>query len=122
MRTLPVTREERRTTDARRSGWRRALVALVVVVALVVAVRTLPVDRWLLDFVAWVRGAGFVGAAVFVVAYVVACVLFLPASILTLGAGFVYGVAVGVPLVWLAASLGATAAFLVGRTAAREWV
>jgi hypothetical protein len=47
----------------------------------------LPTGQWLLDFVAWIRGAGAFGAAVFVAAYVAACVLFLPGSILTLGAG-----------------------------------
>ena len=46
------------------------------------------------------------GMAVFVVAYVLACVLFLPGVVLTLGAGFAYGVAVGVPLVWVSANLG----------------
>src|SRR5262249_9908291 len=60
------------------------------------------------------------GLAVFVVACVVACILLLPGLILTLGAGFAYGIAVGVPLVWVAANLGAAVAFLLGRTLARE--
>lgn len=98
------------------------LLGVLVVIGLLVALRTLPVNRWLLDFVAWVRGAGTTGIAVFVLAYVLACVLFLPGSILTLGAGFAYGVALGTPIVWLAANLGAFAAFLLGRTVAREWI
>jgi uncharacterized membrane protein YdjX (TVP38/TMEM64 family) len=56
--------------------------------------------------------------AVFVVAYIVACILLY--RVLTLGAGFAYGVAVGVPLVWVSANLGAAVAFLLGRTLARE--
>jgi uncharacterized membrane protein YdjX (TVP38/TMEM64 family) len=49
-------------------------------------------------------------------------VLFLPGSILTLGAGFVFGVVRGSVLVSISATLGATAAFLVGRYLARDWV
>jgi uncharacterized membrane protein YdjX (TVP38/TMEM64 family) len=49
-------------------------------------------------------------------------VLFLPGWILTLGAGVVYGLTKGSILVSISATLGATAAFLVGRYLAREWV
>jgi uncharacterized membrane protein YdjX (TVP38/TMEM64 family) len=52
----------------------------------------------------------------------VATVLFLPGSILTLGAGVVFGLARGAVIVSISATLGATAAFLVGRYAARDWV
>jgi uncharacterized membrane protein YdjX (TVP38/TMEM64 family) len=58
--------------------------------------------------------------AVFVAAYVGACVFFLPAFILTLGAGFAWGVGTGALLVWIGASLGASVAFLLGRTVARD--
>ncbi|MCX5873608.1 MAG: VTT domain-containing protein [Deltaproteobacteria bacterium] len=54
--------------------------------------------------------------------YVLAAVLFLPGSALTLGAGFLFGVPVGALTVWVGANLGACAAFLVGRTIARDWV
>ena len=54
--------------------------------------------------------------------YVLACVLFLPGSVLTLGAGFLFGVPVGFLTVWIGANLGACVAFLVGRTIARDWV
>jgi uncharacterized membrane protein YdjX (TVP38/TMEM64 family) len=46
----------------------------------------------------------------------------LPGSVLTLGAGAVFGLVKGAVLVSVAATLGATAAFLVGRYLAREWV
>src|SRR5262245_25667594 len=81
------------------------LIGLVVAVALLlVVVKTLPVNRWLLDFVGWVRDAGTGGMVVFVLAYVLACVLFLPGSILTLGAGFAYGVVLGTVVVWVASN------------------
>jgi pyruvate/2-oxoglutarate dehydrogenase complex dihydrolipoamide dehydrogenase (E3) component/uncharacterized membrane protein YdjX (TVP38/TMEM64 family) len=98
----------------------RLVLGGLVVAALLVAVKTLPVTDSLLHFVAWVRGAGPTGMVAFALAYVLACILFLPGSILTLGAGFAYGVAVGAPLVWVSANLGAAAAFLLGRTVARD--
>src|SRR5262245_62345090 len=103
-----------------RGGWLHLVLLTLAVLALLALFRALPVNQWLLGFVGWIRGAGLVGMAVFVVAYVVACVLLLPGLILTLGAGFAYGVAAGVPLVWVAANLGAAVAFLLGRTLARE--
>ncbi|TME96050.1 MAG: TVP38/TMEM64 family protein, partial [Chloroflexi bacterium] len=105
---------------ASRGGRGRLLLLVLAAVAAAAVLRFLPVNQWLLGFVAWIRGAGTAGMAVFLVAYVVACVLLLPGLVLTLGAGFAYGVAVGVPLVWVSANLGAAVAFLLGRTLARE--
>ena len=62
------------------------------------------------------------GPVLFVAIYIVATVLFLPGSVLTLGAGAVFGVALGSVYVSIASTLGATAAFLVGRYLARDWV
>jgi uncharacterized membrane protein YdjX (TVP38/TMEM64 family) len=59
---------------------------------------------------------------VFIGTYVAATVLFVPGSILTLGAGFVFGVVGGTLSVSVASTLGALAAFLVGRYVARGWV
>nr|WP_238718488.1 TVP38/TMEM64 family protein [Petrachloros mirabilis] len=59
---------------------------------------------------------------VFIGLYVAATVAFFPGSILTLGAGVVFGVVLGSLYVFLGATLGATAAFLVGRYGARGWV
>jgi pyruvate/2-oxoglutarate dehydrogenase complex dihydrolipoamide dehydrogenase (E3) component/uncharacterized membrane protein YdjX (TVP38/TMEM64 family) len=109
-----------RAPAARRGGWARLAVFVLAAVALVAAGRALHVNEWLLAFVGWIRGAGVAGMALFLLAYVAACVLLLPGLILTLGAGFAYGVAVGVPLVWVSANLGAALAFLLGRTLARD--
>jgi uncharacterized membrane protein YdjX (TVP38/TMEM64 family) len=70
----------------------------------------------------WVERMGPTGPVVFIALYVVACVLFIPGSALTLGAGAIFGVVRGSILVSVASTLGATAAFLVGRYAARDWV
>src|SRR5882724_2010958 len=105
----------------RRSRLQLVLVAAAVVTA-VALTRVFEPERHLLDFVAWIRGAGVTGMLLFAFAYVLACVLFLPGSILTLGAGFAYGVGAGTPLVWLSANAGAALAFVLGRTLLRGWV
>ena len=66
-----------------------------------------------------IAGLGAWAPVLFVLLYVVACVLFLPGSVLTLGAGAVFGIFRGICLSSLAATLGASAAFLVGRHLAR---
>jgi uncharacterized membrane protein YdjX (TVP38/TMEM64 family) len=70
----------------------------------------------------WVKGLGAVGAIAFIAIYTAATVAFFPGSILTLGAGVLFGVGFGSLYVFLGATLGATAAFLVGRYLARGWV
>ncbi len=70
----------------------------------------------------WVGSLGTIGALAFIGIYIVATVAFLPGSILTLGAGIVFGVWLGALYVFIGATIGATAAFLVGRYLARDWV
>ncbi len=70
----------------------------------------------------WIQDRGTPGAAIFVALYVAATVLAFPASLLTLGAGAAYGFWSGFALVSLGSTLGATAAFLIARYVAREWV
>jgi uncharacterized membrane protein YdjX (TVP38/TMEM64 family) len=69
-----------------------------------------------------VESFGIWAPVAFVLLYVLACVFFIPGSILSLGAGALFGVVKGSLIVSLAATLGATAAFLIGRHFARTWV
>jgi len=106
-------------------AWRsRAKVALWVAAALavVVAGRYLDAPALLRAALDWIRDLGPWGPAIFLLLYIAATVLLLPGSVLTLGAGAVFGLVKGAVLVSIAATLGATAAFLVGRYLAREWV
>jgi len=70
----------------------------------------------------WVEQLGLIGPAVFILIYIAACVLFIPGSALTLGAGAIFGVVKGSFIVSIGSTLGATAAFLVGRYLARDWI
>jgi len=70
----------------------------------------------------WVDSLGSVGAIAFIIIYILATLAFFPGSILTLGAGVVFGLVLGSFYVFIGATIGATAAFLVGRYLARGWV
>jgi uncharacterized membrane protein YdjX (TVP38/TMEM64 family) len=100
----------------------RAAVFVLAIAVLFVAFRMLPVGEWLGGFLERVRDLGVWGPVIVAAAYVVATVAMLPGSILTLGGGFVFGLIVGTITVSIGSTLGATAAFLVGRTFARGWV
>ena len=79
-------------------------------------------QEWLRNALEWIQGLGAVGAIAFIALYAVATVAFLPGSILTLGAGVVFGVIEGSSYVFIGAMIGAILAFLVGRYLARDWV
>jgi uncharacterized membrane protein YdjX (TVP38/TMEM64 family) len=82
----------------------------------------LPVERWTITLVGWVQGAGALGVLGYIAAYVAATALMLPGSALTIGGGFVYGIAGGMAVVLPASVLGASVAFGIGRFVARERV
>lgn len=98
----------------------RLVILGIVVVGLLVATKLLPVEQWLKDFNDWVGQLGAAGIFIFIVAYAVATVLLLPGSVLTIGAGFAFGLWKGFLAVSAGATLGAALAFLVARFVARD--
>ncbi len=98
------------------------LIAIVILAGLVLAWRVLPLAQWTQQFIAYVRGAGAAGYVLYIAAYVVCCVLLIPAFALTVAAGAIFGVAKGTLVVLIGATAGATAAFLLGRTVFRRYV
>ncbi len=104
-----------------RSGG-KLLVAALVVAALLLAGRLLPVRDLIDGFGRWLEGLGPAGYALFVVAYAIVTVLMMPAVLMTIAAGYFFGLLTGVALVSAGSTLGATAAFLIARHLARERV
>lgn len=98
----------------------RLAVLIMIVIALFLAMRFLPVQQWLRSFSDWVAQMGVAGILIFIVVYAVATVLMAPGSILTIGAGFAFGLWKGFLAVSAGATLGASLAFLVARFIARE--
>ena len=107
---------------AHRGGSAKLVVFGVAIVSLFVASFFLPVAEYMQSFLKWVDGLGPTKYVTFGVIYIFACVFLIPGSLLTLGAGFLFGVVGGTVTVSVASVLGATAAFLVGRYLARDWI
>lgn len=93
-----------------------------VIVGLIILTRVFPVQDYLAAFLERLQNLGAVGVALFILAYIIATVFFLPGSVLTLGAGGIYGVIAGSIIVSAASTLGALAAFGVGRSIGRGWI
>jgi len=83
----------------------------------------------LLKFLEWIEDNPTLGVIAFIGVYFICTVCFIPGSILTLGAGFVFststsslwtGVLLGTIAVFIGASLGAIASFLLGRYLFRD--
>lgn len=70
----------------------------------------------------FVASSGVWGPIVYMLAYVVGMVLFLPGTVLTLSAGFLFGTALGTVYTVIGATLGAAAAFVFSRYIGGEFV
>lgn len=103
-------------------SWGKLIVLGLILIFLVVVSFFLPVKDYIIAVLEWTQGLGFWGPVVLAIFYILACVLLLPGGIITLAAGFMFGVVTGTITVSVGSTLGASAAFLVGRTFARDWI
>lgn len=99
----------------------RALALAALAALLLAAAWFLPLGAWTTSLAAQARGTGATGVVLFFAAYVLSTVALLPGSILTLAAGFAYGPVWGLAIASPASVIGATCAFLLGRTLLRDW-
>jgi uncharacterized membrane protein YdjX (TVP38/TMEM64 family) len=106
--------------NARRIPWSRLLLALGALAGLLLLGRH--AGESVPAFQRWVEELGPLGPLAFIAGYAIAVVAFVPGSALTLASGAIFGVAKGTALVFVAALLGSTAAFLIARHGARGWV
>ncbi len=101
--------------------WKLILV-LVLVVALIVGAKFFNFQGILKNALESIAHLGPWGPAAFILIYIVATVVLIPGSLLTLGSGVLFGVVGGSIYVSIGSVLGATCAFLVGRYLTRDWV
>lgn len=78
--------------------------------------------QYVLPFARWVHGLGAWGPIAFIATYAVVEIFLIPASVLTLAAGALFGFAAGSTYAFIGAMLGSLAAFLMGRYVARPIV
>lgn len=103
------------------SRW-KVVAGIVAVAALFAVMRILPVDDWLRALQQRVDGMGAAGALLYGAIYVAGVLLFVPGSVLTIGAGLLFGLLWGSVLVSVAATLASALAFLIARHVMRGQV
>lgn len=100
----------------------KVLILIVAILALIVLGRQFHFGELFSAMLDRIRDMGALAPVLFIILYIIAAVLFVPGSVLTIGAGVLFGLLWGSIYVSIGATLGATAAFLVGRYLARDWV
>lgn len=94
----------------------------MVIALFLVALRALQNSGLLERALEWLAALGPWAPIAFVALYIVSVLLFIPASILTLGAGIVFGLVEGGFYVFVGAFVAATLCFIVARHLARDWM
>jgi uncharacterized membrane protein YdjX (TVP38/TMEM64 family) len=102
--------------------WLRPVLVLLTIVALLGVAHALDLQEQLKRTLSWINGLGPWGPLAYAALYTLSTVAFIPGSFLTVGAGALFGVLQGSIIASISATLGATAAFLVGRYFARDWL
>jgi uncharacterized membrane protein YdjX (TVP38/TMEM64 family) len=97
------------------------LIICPIFIALVAA-KYFQLQQLIYTALAWIKTLGYLAPIAFIGIYNLATILLIPGSLLTLGGGFIFGVVWGSVYVLIAATLGATFAFLIGRYLSRNWV
>ena len=100
----------------------RVILLVGLLVTVTVGFFFLPLRQWFTQLEGHVQSLGTLAPAVVVLAYVLCTVLLIPASIITLGAGTIFGLKTGFIVVVIGANLGALCSFLLARTFLRERV
>ncbi|MDJ0556055.1 MAG: TVP38/TMEM64 family protein [Microcoleaceae cyanobacterium MO_207.B10] len=98
------------------------LIIFIVAIVIIGADKILNLQQLLKNALDWIDTLGPWGPIALICIYIVATVLSLPGSLLTLGAGLLFGPILGSIYISIGSTLGATCAFLVGRYLARGWV
>ena len=118
---------EQAATRTMSGSWIKLMVALAVIGLGILVAWRLGAFEYLsrenLDNLkVWFEGLGMVAPLVFILVWIAACVFFLPGSPVTVVGAFVFGPIWGTVYSLIGATIGATAAFLMGRYAARGMV
>ncbi|KAK9906764.1 hypothetical protein WJX75_007565 [Coccomyxa subellipsoidea] len=100
----------------------KAILLLILIVMLLVATFALRIHEHVGDVLEWIQENRSQGAAAFVGLYTVFAVLPLPATVLGMAAGVIFGMSYGALLVYCGSLLGAVGGFILSRWLLRDWV
>ena len=111
-----------RKIDSQLSGQLKPILLLLFVGGMLLVITMLPVGNWLSAMTTWIESHRTFAWIIYIAAYTAASILIIPGTILTLAAGFIFGIPTGIFLVSVGSLTGAVSAFIVGRFLARDWV
>jgi uncharacterized membrane protein YdjX (TVP38/TMEM64 family) len=100
----------------------KLLLLMCLVPCLIITAKHIDIHGLVLTSIMWVKNLGVFGPIAFMIIYNLATLLFIPGSLLTLKGGCLFGVFWGSIYVLIAALVGASLAFLIGRYLSRDWV
>ncbi|KAF9189240.1 hypothetical protein BGZ51_009765 [Haplosporangium sp. Z 767] len=106
-----------------RQTYLKAILLLVLITLIILVFTVLRVQDHIKDILRYIDDHRSVGAVLFVTFYTIACWLFLPGSLFTIGAGFLFRpMPFALAIVVLGDLLGALGSFLFGRYIFYDWV
>ena len=101
---------------------KRTSIFALAAALLVLAGLGLPIREMAESIFGWIQENPNISWLVFLGVYILATVLLLPGSVLTIGGGWIFGFVEGLVVVSLSSTLAASCSFLIGRYLARAWV
>lgn len=94
----------------------KPLAFIFLIAIIVITLTTFNVSSWEVSSIRdWIASFGLFASIIFIAVYAVAPVLLIPASLLSLAAGALFGPGLGTIYVLIGATLGATNAFITSR-------
>jgi uncharacterized membrane protein YdjX (TVP38/TMEM64 family) len=100
----------------------KIILLAILALALCALLWWLPAREWLTLLQTQIKSYGVLAPVIYALVYIVATLLLIPGSVLTLGAGPLFGFWRGFLIVVISANLAALCAYLLARTALRQRV
>jgi len=98
------------------------LCALFVIIIVLFLIPDSPAQKYLLDFMTWIQTISPIyGTVTLTIVYAISIVFCFPGTPFNLAAGFLFDVWLGAIVTVIGCDLGATIAFLLGRTLGKDW-
>lgn len=101
---------------------KKAAVLVAILACLAAIAFVFPVGEWIVAALGFIEANRRVAWLIYILSYIAATVLLIPGSIITLAAGFIFGLPMGVVVVSAGSVIGASCAFIIGRFFVRDWV
>lgn len=99
-----------------------ALVTLMVVVIVLFMIPDSAAQKKFMEMLTWISSINKVyGTITLTILYAIAILLCFPGTIFNLAAGFLFGIWIGAAVTIIGCDLGATLAFILGRTLGKDW-